>query len=456
LKAASETTLDSDGAEPFDDFPMPVAGELLEGRYRVGARIARGGMGVVHEAVHVELGRRSAIKFVRSELAGSERALGRFQREARLLGGMRHDNIAEVYDIGRYAGKTPFIVMEFLDGHTLREELDRHGPLELERALGLLRQACLAVAYAHERGVVHRDLKPENLMLTPSSEGAERVKLLDFGIAQSPGPADGRLTPTGATLGTSHYMSPEQARGETQLEPASDVYSLGVILYELVSGERPHGGSSFAEALFQRLTRPPTPLEHYLPSCPRAVLELVGRCLRPQPAERYPDAGKLLGAVEACLEELESARAPESQAPVARPPARARRAGLSAAVTVLLAVAASLVFARQNSELRRELLRAEAALRASSVASAEGREAPVTVSVPAASASLAPEVPSSRAVAAGSEPLPAPSSSVPRATGPRRVTREERAPSVRATASSDAPPPPSSLGLPFVSRNPYE
>src|SRR5690606_19382009 len=154
----------------------------------------------------------SALKLVRRPAPGRPRALGGLQRGARLRGRLRHDRLSQVFDCGRYRERPAYIVMEYLEGQTLRAVLDQSGPLDLGLALTVMRQVAMGMAYAHAHGVVHRDLKPENLMLTSASDGSPRVKILDFGIAQQIGPLQTRLTPTGAELGTYHYMSPEQAR----------------------------------------------------------------------------------------------------------------------------------------------------------------------------------------------------------------------------------------------------
>jgi eukaryotic-like serine/threonine-protein kinase len=310
---AEETTDTGELVALSDDLPLPRVGELVAGRYRVGRRLGEGGMGVVHEAVHEQLGRRCAIKFLRRELAGRSRSLERFQREAKLLGGMSHPHITQVLDFGHYRERSPYIVMEFLDGHTLRDVLKREGPRAPALALTMLRQVTRAMAYAHDRGVVHRDLKPDNLMLVETGEDV-CVKILDFGIAQHEEPPDTRLTPSGAVLGTSHYMSPEQARGEKQLGAPADVYSLGVIFYELLSCRRPHPGDSYAAVLFHLLTEPAVPLAEVMPNCPPELWAVIERCLRSRPQDRYPSAGALLETLEALALRASAGETPLSDA----------------------------------------------------------------------------------------------------------------------------------------------
>jgi tRNA A-37 threonylcarbamoyl transferase component Bud32 len=341
-RAEKEATATDDALDSGDDLPLPKEGTLVGSRYRVGRRLGRGGMGVVHEAVHEEIGRRYAIKLLRRELASRPRSLERFVREARLLAGVNHPHITQVFDFGRHEGRTPYIVMEYLEGRTLREVLRREGPCEPQLAVTIMRQVCRAMAHAHAQGVVHRDLKPDNLMLLGANESVH-VKILDFGIAQYASPPDTRLTPSGAVLGTSHYMSPEQTRGDETLGAATDVYSLGVIFYEILSGLRPHPGDSYAAVLFHLLTQPPVPLTQVMPSCPPELWEIIERCLCNNPLDRYATAGELLGVLDA-LGDVAAAQE-------TRPPGSARpqmvagklRFGLLSAGLVTGAVAGSLV-----------------------------------------------------------------------------------------------------------------
>jgi serine/threonine protein kinase len=188
--------------------------------------------------------------------------------------------------------------MEYLEGRTLRRFIEENATRSIAFGIEVMRQTCRGVAHAHEHGIVHRDLKPDNLMLGNASDGSLRVKLLDFGIARRIMSVDTRLTPTGTELGTAHYMAPEQARGVKAVGPASDVYSLGVIFYELLTGERPHPGDTYNAVMFHLLTQPPLPLATVMPSCPEAVRDVVERCLAQRPDARYPTAKELLSALD--------------------------------------------------------------------------------------------------------------------------------------------------------------
>jgi len=278
---------------------LPSVGLLVADRYRLTRVIGAGGMGTVFEAESTSLGRRCAIKFLRPELAGGARTAPRLEREARLLARLEHEHITAVFDFGWLDERTPYFVMEYLQGHTLRERLRSGQPLPIELCLQLLQQACRAMAHAHAAGVVHRDLKPDNLMLTEHSDGRPWLKILDFGIARSLFERDAPLTPSGAELGTAHYMAPEQARGARDIDARADVYSLGAIAYEMLTGLRVHDGASYNEVLFQVLTQRHVPLEQALPSCPSALVSVVERCLEREAAERFADAAELLQALSA-------------------------------------------------------------------------------------------------------------------------------------------------------------
>ncbi len=205
--------------------------------------LGSGGMGEVYEAQHSSIGRRFAIKFLHPLLAGNSEVVARFQREAQAAGGLENENIAAVVDIGTADDGAPYLVMEYLEGEDLAHLLVRGGPLPVPRAAYIIIQACRGLAAAHSRGIVHRDLKPENLFICKRNDGSDLVKVLDFGIAKlhTGRPGTG-LTQTGTTMGTPFYMSLEQARGAKEVDHRTDIYALGVILYEILSGTKPHPG----------------------------------------------------------------------------------------------------------------------------------------------------------------------------------------------------------------------
>ncbi|HEU4582102.1 MAG TPA: serine/threonine-protein kinase [Polyangiaceae bacterium] len=414
---------------------LPSVGALLGERYRLVRVIGSGGMGTVFEAESASVGRRCAIKFLRAELAGGARAASRFEREARLLARLEHEHITAVFDFGWFDERTPYFVMEYLDGQTLRERLRRSGPLPVELSLELIGQACRAMARAHAQGVVHRDLKPDNMMLSEHSDGRPWLKILDFGVARSL-QLDAQLTPTGAELGTAHYMAPEQARGAREVDARADVYALGAILYEMLGGRRVYEGASYNEVLFQVLTQPHVPLERLLPSCPPPLLAVVERCLRKDATERFADAAELLAA----LPELRSLAVPLAPARVPTRVGAPRRALAAVALALLAFLLGTRWSARRAPSPTAPLAADVGAPGASELAAAP---APLT-------ATESPEIPAVRpgaAAAAASRPL-APAPSTP--TKPRAVPAPTR--SISAPSRSE---PAAAGALPFVTANPY-
>lgn len=255
-------------------------GSVVGGKYRLVRCIGEGGMGEVYEAHHVTVGRRFALKFLQRHLAQYQDALERFRREARAAGALENEHIAGVLDFDTASDGTPFLVMEYLVGESVAELLRREGPLPVTRAVSIVLQVCRGLKAAHDAGIIHRDLKPDNLFSLRRADGSELIKILDFGIAklssEEPSPA---LTRSGAMMGTPFYMAPEQARGDKQLDARVDVYALGVILYELLSAEKPHPGDSHNAILAHILTEPIVPIERRRPNLPPALAALIGRAL---------------------------------------------------------------------------------------------------------------------------------------------------------------------------------
>lgn len=298
------------------------------GRYRILERLGAGGMGVVFRAEDVVLRRSVALKFLSAAMASDEEYRARFLREARVAAGLNHPNTCTVYEVGEvgageFAGAdgivehgTPFIAMELVDGETLADRLARGGALPARTAIGLALQLAAGLAEAHAAHVVHRDLKPQNVMITSGG----RVKVVDFGLAKPLRRIDGgdRVTTSEmisvdlgevAVAGTCAYMSPEQATGRP-LDARSDVFSFGIVLYEMITGQRPFRGDTATEVIARILEGEPEPIPGSL-NVPRALERLVARCLRKRPEERPADAQELvreLRAVEAALEESRSWR----------------------------------------------------------------------------------------------------------------------------------------------------
>jgi eukaryotic-like serine/threonine-protein kinase len=264
------------------------------GKYRIVRFLAEGGMGAVYEAHHLVVKRRFAVKFLRADLVRRRDVLLRFKREAEATGSLEGENIAAVVDFGITTDGAPYIVMEYLDGIDLGALLSELGPLPVARAADLVIQACRGMQEAHAAGVLHRDLKPQNLFVCRRSDGSDLLKIVDFGVAKLLlGDPTSQVTRTGSMVGTPSYMSPEQARGETNIDTKADVHALGVILYELLCGHTPHRGDSFNAVIHQIATQPPMPLRCEGREFPPELEAVVQRALASDPAARQASAEQL-------------------------------------------------------------------------------------------------------------------------------------------------------------------
>jgi serine/threonine-protein kinase len=258
-------------------------------------------MGTVFSAEHIVLGKRYALKFLRSDVLARPNAVRRFEREAGLLGRLEHENVVNLIDVGSGENGLRYLVLEFIAGHTLRRELAA-GALDPERACKILTQVARGLSAAHEAGVIHRDLKPENIMLTQHADGSLLVKLLDFGVACL-SESDEALTATGQAPGTAGYMSPEQARGEADLDARSDVFALGVIAYEALCGVRPYDGNSYNETLFRILNHPHTALSQRRNDLSPRVDAVVDRALAKATRDRFGSAWEFVTELREVLRE---------------------------------------------------------------------------------------------------------------------------------------------------------
>jgi serine/threonine-protein kinase len=296
--------------------------------YRILAKLGEGGMGVVYKAEDTALQRTVALKFLPPELTRDADAKQRFLHEARAAARLDHPNICAVYEVGESDGQL-FLAMACYEGMTLREKL-KAGPLPWAEAAALALQAATGLSEAHGRGIVHRDIKPANLFLTTKGQ----VKILDFGLAKLAGASV--LTHTGTTVGTAHYMSPEQARGEA-VDARADLWSLGAVLYELVAGRPPFAGEYAQAVIFGILNEEPPPLTGFAPDAPAALQEVTGRCLAKASAARFQSAWELAGALAACLG-LEAPTAPVRYKTPRDARPWWRRWPAAAALAILLAV----------------------------------------------------------------------------------------------------------------------
>jgi len=274
-------------------------GRVIGGKYELLAPIGEGGMGVVWKARHVELGREVALKRVIGERA-SELTLQRFLREAQSAAAVRAPNVVDVVDYGRDEGGDPYLVMELLGGESLEARLRREPPMALDDALDLLDQALVGLTAIHDAEIVHRDLKPANLFLARASESSPIVvKVLDFGIARPAAPDASALTHTMQTLGTPHYMSAEQVRSAKTVDARTDVYSMGVILYQVVTGRLPFEGPSATAIIAAIVTEDPPPIRSLRPEVPATVAEVIQRAMSRRADDRFADARALREALSA-------------------------------------------------------------------------------------------------------------------------------------------------------------
>jgi serine/threonine protein kinase len=276
-----------------------IAGDVVAGKYLVGDVIAYGGMGVVVSATHQELRTQVAMKIVRGELASDEALVARLLNEARAAASLKSEHVARVIDCGKLDSGAPFLVMEHLEGMDLRSLLEERGPLPIEEAVDFVLQVCEGLAEAHAAGIIHRDLKPENLFLTRSVCGRPVIKILDFGISkritETLGPR--KLTSPGMSIGSPWYMSPEQTRASNKVDERSDIWSLGVVLYELCTGRRPFEGETVAVVSAQVLTHEPLNPCMLRLSMPASLGAAIMRCLDKNADGRLQGVGALAAAL---------------------------------------------------------------------------------------------------------------------------------------------------------------
>ena len=274
---------------------IPRPGTTLLGKYQLERVLGSGGMGAVVLAQHLQLAQDVAIKFLLPRALEDASNIARFLREARAAASLKSEHVARIIDVGELDTGAPYMVMEYLKGQDLGAVLEERGFLPVHEAVDYVLQACEAIAEAHSLGIVHRDLKPENLFLTRGVDGSAHIKVLDFGIAKltSPEADDSKITVTGSVMGSPLYMSPEQVRSSKHVDARSDVWSLGVILHELISGRTPFESTSVSALCAMIVADSPMRLREVRPDLPEEIEAIVLECLKKNPDERMSDVGAL-------------------------------------------------------------------------------------------------------------------------------------------------------------------
>ena len=459
--------------------PSTLEGLTIAGKYLLLRRLGEGGMCTVYEAEHVGLRQGLALKVLKPELADDAGCVARFESEARAAAQLRSPNVARVFDVDWLPTGQPYITMELLVGNDLGNELARTGRLPVDLAVDYVRQACAGIAEAHALGIVHRDLKPENLFLTDLGELTERklLKILDFGIAKDIADSARRLTAPDAVFGTVDYMSPEQIRSASTVDHRSDLWSLGVILYELLTGRTPYHGDarSVIAQIVSDPVRPPTAL---VPDLPPSLVATVMKALHKDPALRFQSADELRAEL-AGYSEFEPITSVIAKLPPQSVPRRAARSGASASVPpemmrdqrthaswetkperrsrgkawVFVAVTTTLLGAGAGILYNRGLVTSFTPWHKPAVVVVSAQAVPaaatalptaslVPSAVPSGAASLvalpAPPDPSASPSSVGGDPSAVPSASSPLKAKPPRP----RSTGARATAAPPPPPPP--------------
>jgi serine/threonine-protein kinase len=316
-----------------------VVGELIAGRYELEKLVGSGGMSNVFRAHDRLLERTVALKILHEQYTRDDDYVERFRREARAVAKLAHPNIVTVIDRGEQEGRQ-FIVFEYVDGPNLKD-LTRDGPLEAREAIELTLQVARALSFAHQRGLVHRDVKPQNVLLNDDGQ----AKVTDFGIARSLDVHG--VTQTGTVLGTSDYIAPEQARGQ-RVDPKTDIYSLGTVLYELLVGDVPFSGDNFVAVAMRHVSEPAPSVVERRPDCPLRLDLAVQRAMAKDPDDRFESMDDFVGELEACLAEVDGRDGEGATLivpPPRRPPRAARRRARRFPVTPLLIVLAGALVA---------------------------------------------------------------------------------------------------------------
>jgi serine/threonine-protein kinase len=449
--------------QPTTERELVPLGAVLLGKYRVDRVLGRGGMGVVLAATHLHLRERVAIKLLLPEFVGHRHIVERFVREAQAAARLRGEHVTRVIDVGFLDGGPPYIVMEHLEGRSLGAVLAERATLSPAETVDCILPVCEALAEAHARGIVHRDIKPDNVFLARRPDGSRLVKVLDFGISKLSAGGEGRLTHSAATMGTPAYMSPEQMRSARDVDRRTDVWALGVVLYECLAGRRPFAGDSYPALCLAVAAALPPPLPSWLPPGLSAVVQRLEK----EPARRFAGMRELAQAVApyagdevAARIAVERSRAlAESQpavfadegsevrpittlsssASVLAPRARRGRLGLVAAFSVSAVAAAVAVLATTDTFERGGARKAGLEERAPS-ASDDARDAGVGAPPDATEAIVVagPDGGSGETVSIGARDATGGAASAARATEGARTTRRERGRATTAPATTSA------------------
>jgi serine/threonine-protein kinase len=296
-----------DGEEPEDEsravLKQLTVGTVVDGKYRVDSVLGRGAMGVVVAATHVHLGERAALKFLRVKAAmggGGEDFQSRFRREAKVSARLKNEHVTRVIDVGVWRDRAPFMVMEYLVGSDVRQLVKANGPLPVPVVLDYATQVCTGIAEAHAQGIVHRDLKTSNLFVTKRADGTDLIKILDFGISKWAADASeiDELTKTGVVLGSPKYMAPEQLFGANEVDARADVWSIGAIVYELLTGRPPYDFPTIMRLCAElSTTNPPPPISDVRGDVPKELEAALLKCFARDPAERVPNVAELASSL---------------------------------------------------------------------------------------------------------------------------------------------------------------
>jgi serine/threonine-protein kinase len=282
----------------MSEYAMPTIGDVIAGKYRLEKVAGEGGMGIVYAAEHLLLKQRVAVKVLLPDAARSEAVVERFAREAQTAARINSEHVARVFDAGSLPSGAPFLVMEYLEGCDLEELLELQNKLPVHEVVDYAIQACEALAHAHAIGVVHRDLKPANLYLACRPEGGNAIKVIDFGISKRLKAGHNEKKLTGHhVLGSPVYMSPEQLRNAKEIDGRADLWSLGVVVYEMLTATTPFDADGVGEIFAAILANDPVPLAERNTNVPPGLSDVVTKCLKRDAAERWQDAGELARAL---------------------------------------------------------------------------------------------------------------------------------------------------------------